>query len=126
MDNIDIPSEYDCPEVRRCCQAWYDAFQKAQASRVHPVSVRLRANEAFRYAMPPLNSRKNIPGFIACVVHGMKVGAIIDELGTRWLYAAQVASALYKAPKSSKSKNKKDSQPNSRQEISHPTPSPAV
>jgi hypothetical protein len=125
MDNIDPPSEFDCPELKRCCQAWYQAYQKAEAAGAHPVSVRLRANEAYRYAMPPLNCPENIPGFVSCVVHGMMLGAIIDELGTRWLYAAQVASSLFKSPKASKSMNQKDSKPcSSRKTRTLPPPPP--
>jgi len=94
MDNIDLAPDFDCPAIKRCCEAWYSAFKKAQADGINPVSVRLRANEAYRYAMPPLNTLENISDFIACVVHGMMVGCIIDELGTRWIHAARAASML--------------------------------
>jgi len=99
MDNIDLAPEYSCPAIDRCCKAWYAAFQKAQAAGTNPVSVRLRANEAYRFAMPPLNSVQNIKDFMACVVHGIMVGAIVDERGNRWIQAARVAAEMYrKAP----------------------------
>jgi hypothetical protein len=97
MDNIDLAPEFDCPAIRRCCQAWYSAFRAAQVANTNPVSVRMRANEAYRYAMPPLTSTENVRDFVACVVHGMMVGAIVDERGTRWLYAAQVAASAFRA-----------------------------
>lgn len=100
MENIDLAPEYSCPAIDRCSKAWYTAFQQSTDAGKNPVAVRLIANEAYRYAMPPLNSPKNIKDFIACVVHGMMVGAIIDELGNRWIQAARAAAVMHrKAPR---------------------------
>jgi hypothetical protein len=41
--------------------------------------------------MPPLLGAENIREFIACVAHGMLIGAIENKDATRLLYAAQVA-----------------------------------
>ena len=94
MDNIDLLPEYDCPAIQRCCQAWYRGFRKAEAADVNKVSTYLYANVAYRYAMPPLNSPENARDFLACVVHGMMVGCIIDELGAIWIRAARAAYAM--------------------------------
>jgi len=127
MDNIDLATEYECPAIKRCSEAWYQAWKKHEATGINPVSVRLRANEAYRYAMPPLNSAENISDFVACVVHGMMVGSIIDELGTRWLYAAQVAAATFNAKqKALKSKKQKAAKLTSSRKNSNPPPSPTV
>jgi hypothetical protein len=124
MDNIDISADFSCPAIDRCCQAWYKAFKNAQAKGTNPVSVRLRANEAYRYAMPPLTSDENVRDFVACVVHGMMVGAIIDELAARWLYAAQIARSMFKQAKRPKSLEKKASGSRSGKRNVAPTPSP--
>jgi hypothetical protein len=41
--------------------------------------------------LPPLSGFENIRDFIACVAHAMLIGAIMDNLGTKLLYAAQIA-----------------------------------
>ena len=127
MDNIDLSPDFDCPAINRCCQAWYRGYKNAQAKGTNPVSVRLRANEAYRYAMPPLNSPENIRDFIACVVHGTMVGAVVDDLGTRWLYAAQVAASMFKQVKPSKPKKTKPPRRNpAKRRYPPPPPPPTV
>jgi len=79
------------PVLLRCCNAWIRAHESALARGVNPVSARLRANEAYRNGMPALSGADNIRDYIACVAHGMVVRTIIPEMGTRLLYAAQVA-----------------------------------
>jgi hypothetical protein len=96
LDEIVFTSQFDCPAIERCCQAWYRTFEKALAQGSSRVMARLRANAAYRFAIPPLNTPENVRDFIACVVHGMMVRSILDDLGTRWLYAAQVASGNLK------------------------------
>jgi hypothetical protein len=49
------------------------------------------AGLAYRRAMPPLSGQQSISDFIACVAHGMLIGAIGGNNGTKLLYAAQVA-----------------------------------
>jgi hypothetical protein len=50
--------------------------------------------------MPPLSGYQSICDFIACVAHGMVIGAIGDTNGARLLHAAQVAlTALRNQPK---------------------------
>jgi hypothetical protein len=49
------------------------------------------AGQAYRKAMPTLTGQENIENFIACVAHGMLIGAIEGNDATKLLYAAQVA-----------------------------------
>jgi hypothetical protein len=117
LDQIDLADEFTCKAIQRCSEAWYTTFDEMLARGSTRLSSRLRANAAYRYAMPPLNTPSNVRDFIACVVHGMMVGAIIDDLGTRWLYAAQVASGNLKkhfaegaspaSPRTAKGRNSK-------------------
>ena len=58
------------------------------------------AGKAFRLAMPPLSGYRNICDFIACAAYGTLLGAIKDENGSEFLYAAQVALAT--VPRESK------------------------
>jgi hypothetical protein len=50
--------------------------------------------------MPPLSGYRNICDFIACAAYGTLLGAIKDENGSEFLYAAQVALAT--VPRESK------------------------
>jgi hypothetical protein len=63
---------------------------------------RVAAHKAFRKSLPPLTGRENIQNFIACVAHGMLIGAILSPDGARLLYAAQVAMAATQPKTSAK------------------------
>jgi hypothetical protein len=64
-----------------------EGSKRADAERV--------AQVAYAATLPQLTDADSIRDFIACVVHGMAVGAIPSSEGTRLLYGAQVAhSAL--------------------------------
>ena len=77
--------------VTRCCNAWLAAHQLALARGINPVSARLRGNEAFRRAMPPLAGTENILDYIACVAHGMASRTIVIPLGQALLSAARAS-----------------------------------
>jgi hypothetical protein len=62
------------------------------------VLARAAAHKAFQKALPPLTGLKNIQNFIACVAHGMLIGAILDPDGARLLHAAQVAKSAAHSP----------------------------
>ena len=70
-----------------------DRFEAAIAEGRGELSCRLRANEAYRAATPPLSNPENIRGFASCVAYGLVVGTILDTIASRLLYAAQVALA---------------------------------
>jgi hypothetical protein len=52
----------------------------------------LDAELAYRTAMPEPVGRRNIKNFIACVTHGMCIGAIEPQEGKNLLYAARTAT----------------------------------
>ena len=91
------------PAVAHCHQVWASAFPRIHKRERNEFTAADRAAEIFRAAMPPLSGYQNIVDFIACVGYGMAVGAIVDQAGTRLLYAAQIAlAALPKPPKNPK------------------------
>jgi hypothetical protein len=79
------------PAIARCAKAWEDAYR----ARIENGGVRFEANDdaahAYRAALPPLTNRDNCRDFIACVAHGMLLGAIPENNAGKLLYAAQVA-----------------------------------
>ena len=97
LDEITLHPHHDCPAIDRCCQAWYDMYEKAHAQGSSGVMARLRANAAYRFAMPPLNSLENVRDFVACVLHGNMARTILPDLASRLLYGAQVATSIVKA-----------------------------
>jgi hypothetical protein len=48
--------------------------------------------------LPTLSGLEGIRNFIACVAHGMAIGAIEGGAATRLLCAAQVAKSLLNSP----------------------------
>lgn len=91
---IDLSLAFNCPAITRCCEAWYRAFQSADARNLGRVSVWLRANEAYRNAMPPLNTPENIRDFVACLTHGMIINAISHPYSAQLLKAATLAANI--------------------------------
>ena len=90
--------------ITKCHQAWtrqIEAHNKKENQ--HDTDIhqgpycKQFAGQAYRNALPYLSSPQNIDAFIACVTHGMAIGAIADKLGTKLLYAAQVATTSRKA-----------------------------
>jgi hypothetical protein len=61
-----------------------------------------KAGEAYRAALPPLTSRDNCRDFIACVAHGILLGAIPESSAGKLLYAAQVALGAVSAEEKSR------------------------
>ena len=91
--SINFP-EVQNPAVQRCCEAWHRTYDAEIAGVRGIVSSGLRANEAFRTAMPPLTTSANISDFIACTAYGMMTGAICHPAGDRLLEAAKIAISL--------------------------------
>src|SRR5215472_16230615 len=90
--------------VTKCHQAWTRQIE-AQNKKENQHNTDIHqgpyckqfAGQAYRNALPHLSSPQNIDAFIACVTHGMAIGAIADKLGTKLLYATQVATTSRKA-----------------------------
>jgi hypothetical protein len=88
------------PAVAHCCQLWDDVFQAELVHEKREYYARGPADKAYRNAMPPLSGYQNICDFIACVAHGIVIGAIAEDCGSKLLYAAQIAiGAVRNQPK---------------------------
>lgn len=93
----------DNTAVRRCRQAYDDAYRAALPTKGSHFRAKEVADTAYRDALPPLLGSANIRRFVACVAQGMLMSVFDCNEGQRLLYAAQVAnSALRKASKSHK------------------------
>jgi hypothetical protein len=84
--------------VAHCCEVWERTRLQAREAGNSVVVSRVAGHKAFQKSLPPLTGRENIQNFIACVAHGMLIGAILSQDGTRLLYAAQVAMAADHSP----------------------------
>jgi hypothetical protein len=84
--------------VAHCCEVWELTRRQARDAGNSVVVARIAAHKAFQKSLPPLTGLENIQNFIACVGHGMLIGAILTQDGTRLLYAAQVAMAAAHRP----------------------------
>ncbi len=91
------------PAVIRCCQAWQSSIEDSRAKKMDRFDAQDRATAAYRNAMPDLSGYENIRDFVACIGHGMLIGAFDGIEGPKFLYAAQVAiGALRHEPKDQK------------------------
>ncbi|WP_263357477.1 hypothetical protein [Acidicapsa ligni] len=79
------------PAVTQCCNAYGNALEKAATSGELKFDAVQQAEKAYRRALPALSGAENIRDFLACIAHGMLIGAIRIEDGTRLTYVAQVA-----------------------------------
>jgi hypothetical protein len=77
---------------------WESARLEALNQGKHIVFAGVAAHKAFQKALPTLTGLENIRNFIACVAHGMLIGAILFPDGARLLYAAQIARAAAHTP----------------------------
>jgi hypothetical protein len=81
--------------VEHCTSAFMQAAEKATAEGKSADLSRKAAQLAYALAIPPLTGADSIGDFIACVTHGMLLGAIPGSDATRLLYAAQVAHSAF-------------------------------
>ena len=82
---------HENPVVARCGRAWLLYYCQAIFKGESDASARHKARRAYQLAMPPLTGSRNVRNFIACVTHGMLLGALDGNEATKLLYAAQVA-----------------------------------
>jgi len=80
--------------IARCARAFHDAYREEFAKQGSTSEATNKAGEAYRAILPPLTSRDNCRDFIACVAHGMLLGAISEKNAGKLLYAAQVALSV--------------------------------
>ena len=79
------------PAIARCLNGWACAYKLEKAKKDDHYEAVRKGNHGYHKAMPRLSGYENLRDFIACVAHGMLIGAIDGDDGTRLLYAAQVA-----------------------------------
>jgi hypothetical protein len=77
--------------IAHCYGIWLRVYKAEMAKGEHWMPAARSAGQAYRKAMPTLTGQENIENFIACVAHGMLIGAIEGNDATKLLYAAQVA-----------------------------------
>ncbi|MGA2887333.1 MAG: hypothetical protein ABSE51_04725 [Terracidiphilus sp.] len=82
------------PAIAHCYSAWQRVYKAEIAKGEHWIHASQDAGRAYRSVMPPLSGQDNIRDFVACVAHGMLIGAIEGKNGTKLLYAAQVALSM--------------------------------
>ena len=82
------------PAVARCSEAWARAIRSLKDSDAWHMDIPKIAGAAYCSAMPPITDRKSISDYVACVAHGLSIGAIDAKLAGKHLYAAQVASGV--------------------------------
>jgi hypothetical protein len=115
---------FTCPAIIRCCEEWTREHHAARALGIREYRAIVLGNQAYKNAMPALNNRNNIRDFIACVTYGILIRAILDAVGVRLLYAAQVAStACKRAPRKPQTTHSKS---NFRKTPQTPSPSPLI
>jgi len=100
-----VSSTHARAAVKRCCAAWQRAFD---AHRKPPpegrgdseYSASIQAGKAYCNAMPLLVDYEGICAFMACLSHGILIGAIPKEKSGQLAYTAQVAlTTVQRAPK---------------------------
>ena len=79
------------PAVARCCDAYAQTYRLVSAVKDQAYNASHEAIEAYRRAMPPLDSSENIRDFIACVTYGLIINVFFIEMAGKLLYAAQIA-----------------------------------
>ena len=80
--------------IARCAEAFENAYRTYLEEHESEYCATQKGGEAYRALLPPLTSRDNCRDFIACIAHGMLLGAIADKNAGKLLYAAQVALAV--------------------------------
>lgn len=92
--------------IKRCRAAWQRTFDASTAAAAKIGAfcwAEQDAAKAYRNAMPVLSGYESIRDYIACVAHGILIGAIPADQSGQLLYAAQVAiSSLSHQPKPQK------------------------
>lgn len=92
IETVEKPSPaLENPAIARCIKAWDTPYREQFEDCGSEALAAWKAGPAYRAALPPLTSRDNCRDFIACVAHGILLGAIDDKHAGKLLYAAQVA-----------------------------------
>ncbi len=82
------------PAIAHCVKEWEMAYRAEFEKSGSQDNAALKAGKAYRVVLPPLSSRENCRDFIACIAHGLLLGAVPENNAGKLLYAAQVALAV--------------------------------
>jgi hypothetical protein len=94
--------------VEVCLEA-YTSNKKSMIDKgAKAADVEQIARLAYAARLPMLSNADCIRDFIACVVHGMAIGAVASSDGTRLLYGAQVAHSALPGGKKRRTKRIKN------------------
>jgi hypothetical protein len=77
--------------VEICLQTYTSTMQEQLDKKVKSPEVERLGRVAYAAMLPKLSNADCIRDFIACVVHGMAIGAIRSSAGTHLLYGAHSA-----------------------------------
>jgi outer membrane biosynthesis protein TonB len=109
--------------VQLCCDAFYRVYQAEYAKRDSNHLATEAASQAFRRAMPFLTGPEIVNDFIACVTHGILLGAIESPEASKLLYAAQIVlTAQRRQPAETKSIQTKPAETKAPQPSAPPAP----
>jgi hypothetical protein len=109
--------------VEVCVGSYLSASQQMLDKKLSHDAITRAGKIAYCEVLPRLSDAVSIREFIACVVHGMAIGAIPSSEGTRLLYGAQVAHSALPSPKHHKKRNKSAQKTPGNQP---PTPTPSI
>jgi hypothetical protein len=73
------------PAIQRCCIAEKRSRRDSLSKGLGIVETEVRADEAYRKALPELVGYENIRDFIACITFGMAHGNVTAFQGTKLL-----------------------------------------
>jgi hypothetical protein len=104
-EEITLRASISNPAVARCQRAWKRTFHASAIKNGSPAVGLIDAADAYREAMPLLDSHKSISDFIACVGYAMTSGVFSPSLGKDFLNAARVALSATRT-KAEKPKNR--------------------
>ena len=90
------PISSSAAAVKRCMDAYKQAYRAAATMGADEHKKLKCAADAYRLAMPCMESPRQIRAFIACVAHGITFGILSLREPNQLLYAAQVALAAHK------------------------------
>jgi hypothetical protein len=79
------------PVVARCHLVWQRVHRTVYKEKQSPVLARIAAANAFREALPALDTFQNIRDFITCVGFGLTSGVIFEASAADLFHAAEVA-----------------------------------
>ena len=81
--------------IALCVEAWTREYQAVMKSNRGRCEATAAAAFAYQRTLPTLTGMDNVRNFIACVPHGMAIGAIEGAPACRLLYAARFTKGAY-------------------------------